>query len=430
MKNRAGAWLGAALAFALAACGGGGGGDSGPTDRLPSAPPAAPATTTLADYVKSRADRVTVMGYPAPSAEERAWLFDDSRERAVALVGQALGSPRNANALALPPLQASFVQTIAAAARGDTLAELRQAYPGAAPGFYASMLRTAGVERSVSALTGTRFLPEFLAATDSFGPLPPLARWTAREVTDPRDLSRYGSEVRLVVTDSFSERLDLPKPELFEGVYDWGGGSRSLVAMLRFGTGVVQHRGSDFVAQVAKLDRHMLVKIEPSAGALAAFARQRLSPALSEVVQTATAQTLAALPAGVMVLPRQVFQPEALEGSPERLPRAFDELRADLRGLDGGGSYLKLDAMSNTLLIDDAGLSLSGGHRLTFIHSIRNPYNPITTDGTFTQFDPSFPPDCSARPTDLRAFFLAVLDGDRRVVALAAVSSVQGVSCS
>jgi hypothetical protein len=427
MKNRTGAWLGTALAFVLAACGGGGAG-SGSTDRTPSAPPTAPVTTTLADYLKSRAERVTVMGYPEPSAAERAWLFDDSRERAVALVRQVLDNPRYANALALPPLQASFVQTVGAAARGDTLAELRQAYPGAAPGFYASMRRTAGVERSLSTLTGTRFLPDFLTATDSFGPLPPLARWSASEVAEPRDLSRYGSDVRLVVNDSFSDRLDLPRAEAFDGVFGWPGGSRSLAAMVKVASGVTQHQGSDFVAQAMKVDERLLVKIEPASSDLPAFSRTRLSAALSQVVQSATAQTLVALPAGVMVLPRQGFELTALELTPERLPRAFDELRADLRGLDGGGTYLKADARPNFLSIGTTDLSVSGSHRLTFIHSIRNPYSPITTDGVFTQVD-LWPPDCGDRKPDLRAFFLALLDADRRVVALAAVSTVEGKLC-
>ncbi|WP_284616106.1 hypothetical protein [Aquabacterium humicola] len=423
MKNRAGAWLGAALAFVLAACGGGGG-DSGSTDRAPSAPPAAPATTTLADYLKSRADRVTVMGYPEPSAEERAWLFDDSRERAVAQVARSLVSWPNA--VALPPLQASFVQTVGAAARGDTLAELRQAHPGVAPGFYASMRRTAGVHRELSALTGTRLLPEFLAATDSFGPLPPLAHWSAEEVADPRGLSSHGSDVRLVVSDRINVDLALPRGEAYEGLVVGADGSRSSLAVLELTDGVVQHRAADYAAQALRVGQHLLVKIEPAVVPLRTFAESRLSAALSEVVHTVGSPTLVALPPGKMLLPRQGMSVDGREASSNGLASAFDELRADLRGLDGGGTYLKADNGPSGLWMEAGALSMYGSHTTTFIHSIRNPHAPDTSSGGSVLVNPV---TCPERVVALRPFFIVVLDADRRVVALAAMGAIASTAC-
>ncbi|NRF69632.1 hypothetical protein HLB44_21750 [Aquincola sp. S2] len=423
MNNSTRVLIGATMIAALAACGGGSGGsqptDRAPTDSTTTAPAA--ATTTLAAYVATRGDRVSVQGFPAPTAEERAWLFDDSRERAVAQVAAAL--PTSGNAIALPPLQASFIQTVAAAARGETLAELLRAYPATAPGFYSSMLRTQGVQRQLLSAPGARFLPGFLEATDSYGPLPPLAAWVGKETGD----LGFSGDVRLVVTDEFRERVTMPKGELFDGIFADEAQVRQLVPMTRFTVGVVQHRGSDFVAQALTLGGRLLVKIEPTAASTLAFSRQRLSPALTEVVQIVTAPTLVALPQGAMVLPRAGLAPDGLEVAPAALSRAFDELRADLRGLDGGGTYLRAYSGPSALRIDDSVMEVGGYHDLAFVHSQRNPYSPGTYAGGTTLW--SWGVECPAGAADLRSFFLVLLDADKRVLALAAVGALEAEYC-
>lgn len=450
--TRVAAGLGLGLALVLAGCGGGRDSEAG-EPVLPAAQSAGvqapPQRTTLAEYAVAREQRGTVLGFPSPSAAELESIHRRSVDLGIAqLTPGLLGG---GNALVLPPLVSSFVNTVGAAAQGTTLAELRSHHPEPG-GFYASMVQTQGVTRSLWAPAGTPLLGSFLMATDRLGPLPPLAAWSGTEVTQ-RDDARLdaaldgfdgdalfalglGAETRLLVIDRLQERVgfDAAKP-LDDGVFLDASGTRRVLPMLRLGA--IRHRGADHVAHIATTPqgRHV-VTIQPDAGDLRAFGSQRLAAVLSELARMSRQQTLVALPAGTMVLP--VLDNLALPGPSipvQGVQPAASEVNADLRGLDGGGTYLRMAQLANHLSIGVAGLAAQGGHAAAFTYSPLNAWGDGTAGAVFVRTpDPVFvvdgPPEaCPRAEPDLRSLFIAVFDDDLRLVSLAAIGVLEGRAC-
>ena len=180
-----------AATLALGACGGGRGDEAGqPGTQSAAADSAAAPRTTLAAYAVDREGLAVVQGFPSPTDEELASIHRRSVERGIAQLLPQLSYhgyiTDTGNGLALPSLQSSLVNTVAAAARGDTLAQLRQHQPEET-GYYARMVQTQGVQRSLWAPAGALLDRAFLRATDMIEPLPPLASWQGTEVTSRAD---------------------------------------------------------------------------------------------------------------------------------------------------------------------------------------------------------------------------------------------------
>ena len=456
-----------AAALVLAGCGGGSKKDAGDPwlgetqaaagdrARIASvrvgAQEAEPATT-LADYAVERTQWGTVLGFPGATAEEMLYIHRRSVERGIAqLLPQLLVA---GNGLALPALEASLVDTVAAAARGDTLAELREHHP-LAPGYYSEMVETHRVDRSVWAPAGTPLLGSFLQAIDRIEPLPPLGSWEGSEVTrrdDPGLVAALdgfstesvgalslGADTRLLVIDHLRERFGFASaPKLLaDGVFVGGDGTPRVMPMLQLPA--IRHEGSGYVAHLASSPsyyRHV-VTIRPATQDLHAFASSgALAAAIAELAQMTRQRTLVALPAGTMVLP--VLEDLSLDGHtvPARgLSLATSEVNANLRGLDGGGTYLRLAQLPSRLSISALRVEARGGHAAAFNFSRANLFGPgadasvFITSNPFTFDTPLAVPPCPRAEPDLRSLFIAVFDDDLRLVSIAALGRLDGARC-
>jgi hypothetical protein len=414
------------------------------------APNPAPITSTMPEYLLARAERGTIMGFPSPQPDELASIFANSRTLAVAMLQGQLGQ---GNAMVVPPLRYSFLNTVASAARGDTLAEVRRLYP-LELGPYAAASETQGVTRQVWAQRGARFLPAFLEATDSFGPYPPLGSWAGGEEIGewwldsvlrgelnslhpelPAAVAGADANTRLLVADALSDRVDWPRAQIFSGVYQTESGVRLTLPMLRLSADVKRLRSTDFVADAVKLGDRWLVAIQPSNGSLKNFGDQgRLEAAMADAVRALTTPTTVAVSEGEIVLPvlDAKLSGSAINGT--GLMLAYDEINADLRGLDGGGTHLKAADVSTHVAIGADGLALQAAQVATFVYSPKNVFGAnygvivtlASTDSTFT----SWPlPACPSTTPDLRSFFLVVLDEQKRVMSLAAIAGLNGGEC-
>jgi hypothetical protein len=450
-----------AATLALAACGGGKDDEAGQPWMQPTAAPSAAETasaprTTLAEYAAERTNLAVVQGFPSPTEEELASIHRRSVERGIAQLLPQLNAPYLAdigNGLALPSLRSSLVNTAAAAARGDTLAQLRQHQPEES-GYYARMVQTRGVQRSLWAPAGTPLDGAFLRATDMIEPLPPLASWQGREVATRDDAAlnaslegfsaealgalELGDNTRLLVVDRLNEQAAFagaPRT-LPDGVFLGADGVRRVMPMLQLPA--VRHVRPGYEAHLAVGPAHRhIVTIQPTTQGLQAFAASGdLAAALSELAQMARQRTLVALPAGTMVLP--VVKELSVSGNARPgsgLDLASSEVNADLRGLDGGGTFLRTAELSTQLSIGDGGLSMQGGHAAAFNFSEQNVYSPGAYSALFLGNDSfefvgysSAPPACP-RDKDLRSLFIAVFDDDLRLVSLAGLGKLPGQQC-
>lgn len=442
--------LQAVAAASLVACGGGGGDDSSVPTQAPSTVVERPATVTLADYLVQRSQVVTIQGFASPRQEELASIFDHSRAQAVSMMQ---GLPAGSNAVVVPPLRESFIRTVASAARGDTLAELRKQYPDEL-GFYAAMSETRGIDRRVWAQRGAGFLPGFLAAIDSYGPLPPLGSWKAQDIGDWRsaEVSSVDAELtklhpglpaavplpdantRLIVADALRDTVAWTDAKPFDGIYLNDLGTRQMLPMLRLSADVRRHVGSDFRADILRRDDRWLLAIQPRTGTLRDLvAAGRLDSVLQEAVQALTSPAFVPLPAGEIVLPTVNLELYGQSASGTGLTLAFDEIKADLRGLDGGGTYLKTGDAKTRLQIGEAGMNMQAAQVSSFTFSQKNAFAPpsSTYGSVNTRVDDTFflGSSCPQVTSDLRSFFLAVLDDQKRVISLAAIAALEGNPC-
>ncbi|WP_395702760.1 hypothetical protein [Aquabacterium sp.] len=441
------------MAAALIAGCGGGNADAPvtrPTADAESAPAVLDARIGLADYLAVRNRQAVVSAFPTLSDAERASVFSHSRARAVATLN--LGSALSVNDLVVLPLTESFVRLIAGSARGQTLAELLARYP-ADLGPNAAAAQTQGVQRQLAARADARFLPEFLAGSENLeAGLPLLGSWSAVVLADWADLKRSTvmpgalpstslvptDNTRLVVWDAWSELFSWPRTEAFDGVYANELGGRQKLPMLRIKGSVKRYEGDTFVAWALEQSGRLLLALQPRSGTLQDFAgRGYLDSALRDAVHALQSPSLAAEPGGEMVLPVlskwEVHIPGDAWSAGLTLP--FDMVNADLRGLDGGGTYLRAGVADRRLEIAAEGLIVEAAQSVAFEFSPRNRFDPVSaglTIGTNTGFPriPAIGADPCGRATpDLRSFFVALIDAQQRVTALASIRALDGPPC-
>ncbi len=441
----------------LAGCGGADGvAEPAATTTPPKLPEAVatPALQSLPDYLAQRSRPSTTPGLPAPSSAELASIADVSRARAVAQLASAL-APRG-NAMVVPPLSFAYANVLTSAARGATLAQVLARYP-AELGPWAAAAQTQGVQRRLWAPRGTGFLPAFLAASDVAGgtAAPSLAGWAAAEVADWSDPSYWqsltalngglpaagtpGSLTRLVVADALTDALDWPAASTFDGTYATErGGTRLRLPMLRINTGVKRLLLPDFVIDAVTVGQRTLLKLEPREGLLYLAGGEKLNAALAQAMQALIGPGRSSLADASLVLPVLTVKLPGQSASDVGLPLAFDEINADLRGFDGGGSYLKVGNAETQLTLGASGLSVSAAHKVEFVFSTKNVFVPdygygvvvtSTNSGSSVVQIRQSTPACPQPESDLRSFFLAVLDAQKRVISLSALAELNGDVC-
>lgn len=402
----------ALLALALAlltGCGGGGGGDG----------EQATGTTSFRAYAASAgADRAT----PATlTAAERDEVAQRSREWAVATLMPPGGSFGH-NEVVIPPLYFGQAQAVAAAAAGDTLAQLRLSVPAATPGVQAALMR--GVTRTISAGPDAAVTESFMRSVTAAGELAPWAALTL----DPLSAAILASEprLRLRIQDGFRRSLPWPQVVAFDGVFANASGARLKVPMLRVSGQLRGSTSADMTALALSLPQgRWLLRLTPT-GPMAQWSAADLQAALARA-------TADALGAGGTTIHGELVLPAATGfnalGMDDRrgLTLAQDRVQADLRGLDGkGGTYAELPAGTGALNLGATGLTLVGSTTTSFVYS---PDNLAGGGAGFELVIPP-PPPGACSDTDLHPAYLALINGLGGVEMLARFTTLAGVPCT
>lgn len=450
-----------ALPPLLVACGGGSGEDAAQADTaLPAA--AAPAasqasqtsqTTPVTPDVPSAGAPVSLQAYAAarsgatepvlPAAEAlRAGLALALPPLQVAVQGGSGSYWSTDTAVVLPGLQAARLAVLRAASAGETLAELQAALPtGLGPNTAEALL--AGVSRQLFAPASAQFDPRFLAATDLPGSAG-AARWQATTVQDGASataaLGGYGdasplalsSQTRLVIGQRFAvDAAAGGQAVAFDGV-----GVRSpdtwytapMVALEGPGGTLL---GEDYTVTATWVGDHLWLSLRPR-GDAPLF--QGLAPA-SLAAGLSAAWAAYATPASLVqrsrqVWPRQTLAPEDRSRLPAGITLPYDRLRANLQGLDGGGTYLVETVGAASLTVDAAGLRASGAQAMAFNFSPDNGYGGGSTGAGATQVLPEFsiPSACPRAEPDWRGAYLALIDRAGRLLLVATLPNADAVA--
>lgn len=399
----------------LAGCGGGGdntigggGGGGGSTSGVTSFQAFAALTPPLGNGGLPAA--LTDTSEAEAAQRSRAWAAETLITRDPTSGG---------NAVTLPLLYFARAQAVAAAAAGTTLTELRQVFPATSSATVDAAL-VQGLQRTLSAGGSTSFLTTFLSTV------------TVRAhigVWDTLTLSQLSAgalqsdpNLRLRIEDVYQFAASWPQVTLVTGVFQNVSGSRVSTSLLRI-TGqrvTISGGGMDAIA-LALPDDRWLVRITPT-GTLSSWTTADLTAALSQVAAGLDAATPTV---GELVLPLESGFTAAGASDTRGMTEAQDPARANLSGLNGGGTYADLPAGTASMSIGSTGIGVTGSGQVTFIF---NPSNPSNGSGVIvTQNNPTPAIFCGA--TDLRASYLAIVNEYGRVEMLARLAFATGTPC-
>lgn len=450
------------LVIGLAGCGGGSSTTDGNTiANIASIPgKTIPEFVTVPEYQALRAEAVVVTGGDVLTAQEASALLADNQHLAASQLNAQLRlstSTYGGNQAVAPPLTYAVVRTLGAAAKGDSLAQITRAF-NLIPTPFVAAQQTSRVTSQFWADKGHQFHTTFMVAEDTLGPFARLVNWLASEfgfasgvaVSDaalaaalvdstpynPNSSSSSGigdlTKVRLLASHSIRPSANWPAVTAFDGVFQGDGANNYLrLPMVRVAQGVTQYSGADFTAQMLKDGDLRVMTIRPSAATLTEFANGRLESALAEATQTLLG-TGATPASGDMLLPQVDMQLRVEANGPvdnAGVSLVYDEVNANLQGLDVGGIYVKMARPWASLKIAGDGLTLQAAHSLAFVFSPRNIFGSLGSGGVVFSVT-AVPNQTCVWPVlvpDLRPFFLVILDGRGWVVSMAAIQAPPGV---
>lgn len=339
------------------------------------------------------------------------------------------------SAIVFPAIQAARLDVLRAATAGDTLAELEAALPSAVT-LDATRTLLAGVSRKLWASASAQFTSSFLASTDTGGSS--WSPWQAIRIQDwPAaflELADFGSvsdlnlrpQTRLVIGHRFdAEALAGGQAVAFDGVGVRSPDNWYTAPMVAFeGPGGIL-QGDDYVAAATWIGDRLWVSLRPR-GNTPLY--RGLPPASLNSALNAAWSTYPA-PEGLVSRSRQVWpqQMSTLEDR-SRLPAGialpYSEIRANLSGLDGGGTYLKETARAASLAIDTVGLRVSGAQAMAFSFSVDNTYGGGSYGSGSTLFNLApfaVLPRCPRAEADWRGAYLALIDRSGRLLFVASL---------
>jgi hypothetical protein len=398
-----------ALALALSACGGGQEA-AGPGSDL---------------RFKARASATVASGASAPaiSAAERA----EVQQRSLTWAVNSLHSAQTGtNALTVPPLYFGMVFSVEAAADGETLRELHGVFPPVTSGSVRAELQR-GLQRKLRAgettILGTAFL-DAVTLAERPGTLASLS-------LQPLDANQLRAEpnLRASIVDSIAASLPLNVLGVSQATWTSPSGSTSAVSVLRIGAPTLALSGTGWTGQALRAaGDQWLVKIEPLAD-MATWGRAELRAAL-ETASTSLAQPGVATDA-VWELPQIGLQSTSELGDIRGLTLAQDRVNANLRFLDGGGTYLQLttaDPRAN-MSIHAAGLSYGAFRQIDFIFNPLNLFGGGSFSSGATNATINFN-TCPSATLSLRPFYLAVLQPSGNIALLSRLNTFGGTGCT
>ena len=357
------------------------------------------------------------------SATERAEVQRRSREWAT---GSLLGTPAASNGLTVPPLYFGLAFTLEAAACGDTLLSLRSALPATSSAAVSAALQQ-GLQRTLRAgettILATSFLDSVTAAArpGTFSALTLLPLTAAQLQREP--------DLRAAVSDQVSATLPWPQVAAYRATWATPTGGLLDVAMLRIEGPTRSLNGIGWNGAAMALSAgQWLVKIEPTA-ALANWGATELNAALASATDALNQPGAAA--EATWNLPEMGFYSTTELNDRRGMVLAQDKVNANLRGLDGGGSYAVPSGGSASMGLRSTGLGYSGSQGVEFIFSPLNIYGPGSYSSGGQLINVGFGlPLCPTATINLRPFFLALLQPSGNIALLARLSSFSGAACT
>lgn len=438
-------WLALAIAMSLQACGGGGGnGANGDTNT-------APTTSTVSSYSAARATQTASSGNSAsPSANLGSSAVSSYADTTLQLAVEELNIALDKadNVLAAPPLTLAHLNALMSASSGATASQLKMAFPDAVA--WGSQVKNANaVSRQLWSPKGQSFLLAFLQATDLSSANSTTNTWqghetgffaspstpdasfdTALQMVDS-EWSSYALDATafnyLTVVDALQAQATWTNASTFDGRFQVDGGSNRLMKMLKVSDGVRRYADADFTANALTSNGLTVMSITPNTNSVRDFAK---TLQLNSAIQ----KSLAALnngttQAGELVLPAGTLQLEQHADSVvtnRNVHLPYDEVHADMAGLDGnGGTYVKVASPMSVLSLTVDALSLQSANATEFIFSPLNQhgrqYGGGGGSGSIIMTGPRpFFPACDRAP-DLKSFILVILDAQHAVLSIAAI---------
>jgi hypothetical protein len=403
--------LAAAALAALVGCGG----STDLTDEPAAAQAAAQTFEQRAQALAAKGDGPPSELAPATAAEAQ----QRSREWAVGAIFDT-ATPATGSVATMPPLYFGLAFAVDAAARGDTRAALREHLAPASPAVQAALQR--GLTRSVRASATATFDPVFIDAITVADDLGTWGALTLRPLS-PQQLAGEPN-LRLAIEDSASGNWAWPNATAYEGVHQFDDGSRISVPMVRVQGPVLDHVGSGYTASSMAVGKgHWLVRVVPQ-GTPAAFGAAGLSAALAALVPTLTVPAAATATPGTWTLPVTTTSQTAGLADRRGMAPAMNETNANLRGVDGGGTYLKAPAGSGSLSIGAGGPTYWATQSFEFIFSPLNVFGSWQSSAVNVRAEfISSPPPCPDEAADLRPYFLAHVQPGGNIAMLARLQS-------
>ncbi|RTL26033.1 MAG: hypothetical protein EKK47_22150 [Burkholderiales bacterium] len=445
-------WLALAITMGLQACGGGGGGGpDGDTNTTPT-------TSTVSGYGATRPTQTTSSSNSSasPSANLGPGMASSYAETTLQLAVEELNIALDKadNVLAAPPLTLAHLNALLSAGHGATASQLKAAFPDAEA--WATQLKNDNpILRQLWSPQGQSFLLTFLHATDLSGANSATNAWQGHETgffSSPAtpdasfdsalqavdsEWSSYSLEAtafnHLTIVDAMQVQASWSNATTFDGRFQVDGGGNRLMTMLKVSDGVRRYAETDFTTNALTSNGLTILSIVPSTVSVRDFAK-------SLQLNTAIQHSLAALSsnstqAGEMVLPAGTLKlaqhaDSVIVHRNVNLP--YDEIQADMGGLDGnGGTYAKVVSPASVLNLIVNALTLQSANATEFIFSPLNQhgrqnggggdYGVIVTE----RAPPPYIPPCERAP-DLKSFFLVILDAQQAVLSISTIIDPSG----
>lgn len=359
----------------------------------------------------------------ALSAAERSEVQQRSREWAVASLFRSSAS---SNGVTTPPLYFSLAFALEAAASGSTLEELHTVFqPVSSAAVRAELQR--GLQRTVTAgertVLGTGFFGAMTLA-DRPGTLTSL-RLSALSATE----QAASPLLRVAVLDQVAGQWTLPQAQTYNATWETPTGQPVSMDMVRFRGATRALSGAGWTAHALDLGGgQWMLKLEPT-GSLPSWTSNDLNTAFEEAVRAldqggTSADTTWELP--------QAAAASTTELADRRgMTLAQDEVMANFRNLDGGGTHLKFVQQPGASMMLGSRLDHAGAQAFSFEYSPRNvngpgggSYSSGATNVNLGSFTTCPPATVQPRP-----FFLAVLQASGNIQMFARLVQFSGQAC-
>jgi hypothetical protein len=233
----------------------------------------------------------------------------------------------------------------------------------------------------------------------------------------------------VAIIDQATGQWMLPQAQTYNATWETPTGQPMSMGMVRFHGATRALAGTGWTAQALNLGvGQWLLKLEPT-GSLSSWTSNDLSPALDAAVR-AIDQGGASVDA-TWELPQASADSTSELADRRGMVLAQDEVLANFRKLDGGGTHLKFAQQARASMMLGSRLDYTGAQAFNFEYSPRNLNGPGggTSSGGFTNVNLGSFTTCPLATVQPKPFYLAVLQAGGNIQVLARLVQFNGQAC-